>query len=48
MVMTLFVASGLSFFDRQVLSVLAPVITKDLRMDHVTYSSHGHPPTGLK
>src|SRR5271169_1039549 len=38
MVMTLFVASGLSFFDRQVLSVLAPIITKDLRMDNVAYS----------
>ena len=38
MVMTLFAASGLSFFDRQVLSVLAPVITRDLRMDNVAYS----------
>jgi ACS family hexuronate transporter-like MFS transporter len=38
MVSTLFVAAGLSFFDRQVLSVLAPVITKDLRMDNVAYS----------
>ncbi len=35
---TLFVASGLSFFDRQVLSVLAPIITRDLRMDNVAYS----------
>jgi ACS family hexuronate transporter-like MFS transporter len=34
----LLVASGLSFFDRQVLSVLAPIITKDLRMDNVAYS----------
>ena len=34
----LFVASGLSFFDRQALSVLAPVITSDLRMDNVAYS----------
>src|ERR1039457_401956 len=34
----LFLACGLSFFDRQVLSVLAPVITKDLRMDNVAYS----------
>jgi ACS family hexuronate transporter-like MFS transporter len=37
-VTTLLVASGLSFFDRQVLSVLAPVITRDLRMDNVAYS----------
>ena len=37
-VMTLFVATGLSFFDRQVLSVLAPIITKDLRMDNIAYS----------
>ena len=34
----LFVATGLSFFDRQVLSTLAPVITRDLRIDDVTYS----------
>ena len=34
----LFLASGLIFFDRQVLSVLAPIITKDLRMDNVAYS----------
>jgi len=37
-VTTLLAASGLSFFDRQVLSVLAPVITRDLRMDNVAYS----------
>jgi ACS family hexuronate transporter-like MFS transporter len=37
-VTTLFVASGLSFLDRQVLSVLAPMITRDLRMDNVAYS----------
>jgi len=37
-VTTLLVASGLSFFDRQVLSVLAPIITQDLRMDNVAYS----------
>ena len=35
---TLFLAGGLSFYDRQVLSVLAPIITKDLRMDNVAYS----------
>ena len=35
---TLIVASGLSFFDRQVLSVLAPMITSDLQMDSVAYS----------
>ena len=34
----LFLACGLSFFDRQVLSVLAPTITADLRMDNVAYS----------
>ncbi len=34
----LFLASGLSFFERQVLSVLAPFITSDLRMDNVAYS----------
>ena len=34
----LFVATGLSFFDRQVLSTLAPVITRDLRIDNVAYS----------
>jgi len=37
-VLTLFAASGLSFFDRQVLSVLAPVITRDLHMDNIAYS----------
>lgn len=36
--LTLFVATGLSFFDRQVLSVLAPIITRDLRMDNIAYS----------
>lgn len=34
----LFFASALSFFDRQVLSVLAPQILKDLRMTNVEYS----------
>jgi len=34
----LFIATGLSFFDRQVLSTLAPVITRDLHVDDVTYS----------
>jgi len=34
----LFLACGLSFFDRQVLSVLAPTITADLRMNDVAYS----------
>jgi ACS family hexuronate transporter-like MFS transporter len=34
----LFIACGLSFFDRQVLSVLAPKITADLHMDNVAYS----------
>jgi ACS family hexuronate transporter-like MFS transporter len=34
----LFIATGLSFFDRQVLSTLAPVITHDLHIDDVTYS----------
>ena len=34
----LFLACGLSFFDRQVLSVLAPKITADLKMDNVAYS----------
>ncbi len=34
----LFLACGLSFFDRQVLSVLAPTITADLRMNNVAYS----------
>ena len=34
----LFGASALNFFDRQVLSVLAPEITADLGMDNVDYS----------
>jgi ACS family hexuronate transporter-like MFS transporter len=34
----LFIATGLSFFDRQVLSTLAPAITHDLHIDDVTYS----------
>ncbi len=34
----LFLASALSFFDRQVLSVLAPEILADLRMTNVEYS----------
>ena len=34
----LFIASALSFFDRQVLSVLAPQILKDLRLTNVEYS----------
>ncbi len=34
----LFVATALSFFDRQVLSVLAPPIIADLRMNDVSYS----------
>lgn len=34
----LFGATALSFLDRQVLSVLAPVITKQLGMDNVAYS----------
>jgi len=34
----LFVASALSFFDRQVLSVLAPQILKDLRLTNVEYA----------
>ena len=34
----LFFASALSFFDRQVLSVLAPTILSDLRMTNVQYS----------
>lgn len=34
----LFVATVLSFYDRQVLSILAPVIAGDLHIDHVTYS----------
>jgi ACS family hexuronate transporter-like MFS transporter len=34
----LFTATGLSFFDRQVLSTLAPVITHDLHIDDIAYS----------
>ena len=34
----LFVATLLSFFDRQVLSILAPPITAELGMDNVAYS----------
>ncbi|MEN6606183.1 MAG: MFS transporter, partial [Bryobacteraceae bacterium] len=34
----LFLATALSFFDRQVLSVLAPPIIADLRMNDVSYS----------
>ena len=34
----LFFASALSFFDRQILSVLAPVITADLGMTNADYS----------
>ncbi|MCC6356595.1 MAG: MFS transporter [Verrucomicrobiae bacterium] len=34
----LFGATALSFLDRQVLSVLAPVVTKQLGMDNVAYS----------
>lgn len=34
----LFFASALSFFDRQVLSVLAPRILEDLRMSNIEYS----------
>jgi ACS family hexuronate transporter-like MFS transporter len=34
----LFLATALSFFDRQVLSILAPAITRDLRMDNIAYS----------
>jgi MFS transporter, ACS family, hexuronate transporter len=34
----LFLACGLSFFDRQVLSVLSPTIAADLHMDTVAYS----------
>lgn len=34
----LFLAAGLSFFDRQVLSVLAPVIRSAIGMDNVSYS----------
>jgi ACS family hexuronate transporter-like MFS transporter len=35
----LFLASALSFFDRQVLSVLAPAILRDLRLTNVEYAS---------
>ena len=35
----LFFASALSFFDRQVLSILAPRIIADLRMSNVEYSN---------
>ena len=34
----LFVATGLSFFDRQVLSILAPAIMRDVQLNDVTYS----------
>ena len=34
----LFIASALSFFDRQVLSVLAPRILQDLQLTNVEYS----------
>jgi ACS family hexuronate transporter-like MFS transporter len=34
----LFLATGLSFFDRQVLSVIAPVITRELGLNNVEYS----------
>ncbi len=34
----LFVATALSFLDRQVLSVLAPTLIKDFGMDNTTYS----------
>lgn len=34
----LFLATSLSFFDRQVLSVIAPVITKELGLGNVEYS----------
>jgi MFS transporter, ACS family, hexuronate transporter len=37
-VAALSLACGLSYFDRQVLSVLAPTITSDLRMDNIAYS----------
>jgi ACS family hexuronate transporter-like MFS transporter len=36
--MVLFAATALSFFDRQVLSVLAPPISRELGMDNVAYS----------
>ncbi|MHB8901443.1 MAG: hypothetical protein ACYC6Y_22055, partial [Thermoguttaceae bacterium] len=34
----MFVATALSFLDRQVLSVLAPVITEQLKMSNTEYS----------
>ena len=34
----LFVATGLSFLDRQTLSTLAPTVTRDLGLDNVAYS----------
>jgi ACS family hexuronate transporter-like MFS transporter len=34
----LFTATGLSFFDRQVLSILAPVVVRDLHLDDIDYS----------
>ena len=34
----LFIATGLSFFDRQVLSILAPEIIRDIHLNDVTYS----------
>jgi ACS family hexuronate transporter-like MFS transporter len=37
-VVALALACALSYFDRQVLSVLAPTITSDLHMDNVAYS----------
>jgi len=34
----LFLATGLSFFDRQILSVLAPVMRSDVPMNNAAYS----------
>ena len=34
----LFIATSLSFLDRQVLSVVAPVITEEFHMDNTSYS----------
>ena len=34
----LFIATGLSFFDRQVLAILAPAIMRDLRLTDLLYS----------
>jgi len=34
----LFIATGLSFYDRQVLSILAPAIMRDVHLNDVTYS----------